>query len=78
MAFLYNVRFLPGRYKVLPPGPVKAWQIGREDDGTIAGFAFEENEAKHICLALNLVDAYISGDTSAQREMLQALGKLRN
>jgi hypothetical protein len=80
MTIVYSVKFAAGRYKVLPPGAMieKAWTIGRDDDGVIIGFAFEEEQAKHICLALNLVDAYIGGDTTSQRDILKALERFRH
>lgn len=78
MAIVYRVQFEPGRYKYRQ-NPINdlAWDIGREDNGTYIGFAFSENAAKHICLALNLVDAYIGGDTSAQTDLLKQLQRLR-
>jgi len=76
---MYQVKFLPGRYKYVKKmgdnGPV--YMIGREDDGRIVGWAFEEEGAKHIALALNLVDAYVTQDTDSEREILKALNKLR-
>jgi hypothetical protein len=79
MRLVYRVQFEPGRYKYRQ-NPVNglAWDIGTEDNGRYIGFAFSENDAKHICLALNLVDAYIGGNTSDQNELLKALQKLRH
>jgi hypothetical protein len=76
---VYKVAFRPGRYKFIK-NPINdaLWMIGREDDGSYIGFAFSENDASHICLALNLVDSYICGDTVAQMEMLMQLQKLRH
>ncbi len=79
MPIMYQVTFHPGRYKYVKEmgshGPV--YMIGREDDGKIVGWAFEEESAKHITLALNLVDAYVTKDTDSEREILIALNKLR-
>lgn len=76
----YMVRFRPGRYKVaskdLPNG--RCWLIGREDDGEIAAWSWNEIQAKHVCLALNVVDSYLGGDAVANRELLAALSKMRD
>ncbi len=74
----YRVIFKPGRYKYMQ-NPINdlAWDIGRDDDGKVIGFAFSENEAAHICLALNLADAYITGTTSDQMDLLRKLQSLR-
>ena len=79
MTIAYQVTFRPGRYKCIKQiganGPV--YMIGRDDDGKIIGWAFEEESTKHITLALNLVDAYVTKDTDSEREILKALNKLR-
>ena len=74
----YKVIFRPGRYKY-QRNPVNdlAWNIGRSDDGKVIGFAFAENEAAHICLALNLADAYVTNQTDDQMDLLRKLAKLR-
>lgn len=77
MTIVYNVTFRPGRYKYAPSAMsatgIKSWVIGREDDGFIVGFAFEEDAAKQIVFALNLADAYICGDSKSRLELTRAL-----
>jgi hypothetical protein len=79
MRLVYRVQFEPGRYlfrqNLVNP---LIWDIGCTETGRFLAFAFTEDEAKHICLALNLVDAYIGGNTSDQSELLKALQKLRH
>lgn len=77
----YTVKFTPGRYKITPNKSPDArfeyFLIGREDDGHIVAFAFEENHAKQICYALNLAWACLSGDYADQKQLLAALEKLK-
>lgn len=79
MTLQYQVTFTPGQYKYAKnPNDPHSYIIGREDDGRIIGFAFREEDAKHICLALNLVDHYICGNTGPQMDILKALEKFRH
>lgn len=79
MSIFYSVKFKPGRYKIAPfPANRNVWTIGREDDGVMIGFATSENDAKHICLALNLVEAQINGFDTETIALLKSLEKLRN
>jgi hypothetical protein len=85
----YRVTFRAGRYKyvsaremgmgpkLLVPGAQECWIIGRELDGATIGFCFEEEEAKHIVLSLNLLDAFMTGDTAAQREFLALFERMK-
>ena len=80
MPFEYRVQFRPGRYRYVEhtgPSGRPIYMIGRADDGELIGWSFDEERAKHIMLALNLVNAYISHDTKEEREILVALNKLR-
>jgi hypothetical protein len=74
----YAVTFHPGVYKVSrnPVNP-HAWVIGREDTGRTVGFAFEENDAKHICLGLNVVHAQVTGNREYELELMRELEKLK-
>lgn len=80
----YQVTFTPGLYRYYPnptpksPGARDSFVIGRIDTQEIIAFTFTENEAKHVCLALNLVSHYIGGNTSEQGEILRALDKFRH
>lgn len=86
----YSVTFRPGRYKYvtaaemgMPQNPLmklhgkQAFIIGREDDGATVAFCFEEEEAKHICLGLNLLDAYITGNSAEQKTILAQFERLK-
>lgn len=78
MNLVYRVTFRPGRYRYTPNlSNLKSWMIGRIDDGKIIGFAFTEEDAKHIVLALNAVDGLIAG-TADHKELLRALEKLQH
>jgi len=74
----YAVTFSPGTYKIWknPVNP-HAFMIGNEDTGHTVGFAFEENDAKHICLALNVVHAQITGNRKYELELMRELEKLK-
>jgi phosphoribosylaminoimidazole carboxylase (NCAIR synthetase) len=75
---VYKVIFRPGRYKYIRnPVNEASFMIGRDDDGTTIAFTFTENEAAHICMALNLTDAYITNQTEDQMDLLRKLAKLR-
>jgi hypothetical protein len=79
---VYTVKFRPDRYKYARSEArglqQPTWLIGRDDDaGTVVAFAFEEEAAKQICFALNLADAYITGDTNAKKNLLALLEKLK-
>lgn len=80
----YQVTFTPGLYRYYPnttPRSASAppsWVIGKIDTQDIIAFTFSENEAKHVCLALNLVNHYICGNTLEQTEILKALEKFRH
>ena len=82
MTLTYNVTFVPGRYKFglsKQPGLNQpTYIIGREDDGTIVGFCFEENAAKQICFSMNLADAYIRGDTDVRLSLTRSLEGLKS
>ena len=79
MSFSYRVQFTPGRYKVSRnPVNESSFMIGREEDGRIIGFAFNENDAMMICLGLNLADAQVSGDKAAQLALLREIEKLQH
>lgn len=79
MDLVYRVTFRPGRYRyMLNPVNEGSYMIGRVDDGKMMGFAFTEEDAKHICLALNATDAIISGAGGDKMELLRALEKLRH
>lgn len=79
MPMEYQVQFRPGRYNYVSRMGANGvvYMIGRTDDQSIIGWTFEEERAKHIVLALNLVDAYITHDTESEREIIKALGKMR-
>jgi hypothetical protein len=62
---------------ILKPGQSECFIIGRELDGATIGFCFEEEEAKHIVLGLNVLDAFITGDTAAQKQFLATFEKLK-
>lgn len=74
----YKVIFRPGRYKYMRnPVNESSFMIGRSDDGATIAFTFTENEAAHVCMALNLADAYITNQTDDQMDLLRKLDKLR-
>ncbi len=84
MAVFARVKFQLGKYKftlasnsgdgITAP---KTWVIGREDTGATIAFTFEEENAKHVCLALGLLDSFATGDRQAQGEFLRAFDKLK-
>lgn len=78
----YHVRFRPGRFKYAPSNlpnlQQPTWIVGREDDGAMIAFVFDENAAKQICFALNLADAYLTGDTAARLSLTRELEKLHS
>lgn len=83
MAIQYQVTFTPGifkYYKNQAPSstPRESWIVGREDNGDIIAFTFDETSAKHVCLALNLVHNYICGYGNAQMDILRELQRFRH
>lgn len=86
---VYRVTFIAGRYKYVDSavtgmpqtaaalGGKRTFLIGRDDDGHVTAFCFEEDEAKHICLGLNLLDAFVTGDTDAQKAFLQQFERMK-
>lgn len=86
----YTVTFKPGRYKVVLANELQrkkhgqtglvapTWIVGREDDGKVIGFFFEEDAAKAVCFAMNLADAHLRGDTMEERNLLRQFEKARD
>lgn len=85
----YTVTFRPGRYKVLRADELQrqrrdnfqlsqpTWIVGREDDGKVIGFFFEEDAAKAVCYAMNLADAHLRGDTQERLKLLRVFEKVK-
>ena len=80
MSIEYHVTFRPGRYQIVEhvgPSGKPVYMIGRSDDNQIIAWTFDPERAKHVALALNLVNAYIAHDTVEEREIIKALDKMR-
>ena len=74
----YQVNFTAGEYKYVPQtGTAGNIFFMIIKNGAEFGFAFEENSAKQICLALSLADEYVKGNGSVTGKILATLQGLR-
>lgn len=76
---VYTVTWVPGHYmyRQANAGTDKPYYAIISDSDVTMGFAFTEDDAKRICMALDVVYNYVSGDNKANNGLLNALGKLR-
>lgn len=84
----YQFKFVPGNFRyakqtahpmMAPVGakPIEYWAVFDTENDRVMCQTESENDAAHICLALELVSSYVRGDGTANREILQKLSKLR-
>jgi hypothetical protein len=80
MAFAYQITYTPGKYYVAPAVSsqgVKYWNVINEATRQPVAYAFTENESQSICLALDLLNAMVSGDRTRVRELGKLIDKLK-
>lgn len=92
MALQYTITFYPGRYYVCPMGqddrpigpvqgkgqqqPIRYWAVVDETTRLSVAFAFDENSAKVICLALDFMNAQMQGDSAKVASIQGAIDKI--
>jgi hypothetical protein len=81
----YNIKFIPGNYYVKEIVPTRLlnsnaphyWAVMDAQNHSPVGFAFEENAARTICLAMELLTAQALGDKTKTMEVLRAVERIR-
>lgn len=78
----YTIKFVPENYYVQSMGgtegvPIYFVVIGAISRRPVA-FAYDENTAKTICLALELVRSQVYGETAKARSILNLIDKFRD
>lgn len=76
----YTVTYTPDAYYVeeIPPqiNTPHYWTINSKATGKQVAFAFDENIAKTLCLALELIKAQVSGDSKKATQILRLIDRL--
>jgi hypothetical protein len=82
MRITYNLKFSPAHYHIrertAPTPGLHYWDIVEKESAREVAFAFDENTAKAIVFALDYTKAVLNGDKTAQKELMNALAKLKN
>lgn len=81
MPLAYRITYTPGKYFVIPAVSsqgVKYFNIVNEQTRQPVGYAYAENDAQSICLALDMLNAMVAGDRTRVRELGKLIDKLKN
>lgn len=76
----YTVTYAPDSYYVEEIAQTlttpRYWTIDSKATGKQLAFAFDENTAKTLCLALELIKAQVCGDTKRAKQILTLIDRL--